>query len=173
MSSSSTSMGHAKSTNSTSSSQDETLRLHNRDAWLRWKIKCMCDRCRGCFFRARRITMSHLSMYGEWDQEKDPVIFSTLFAQILLVYVASSPFKINLIFFIEQDAVPHPQMVPPGRREAAKRRREEAESSRRVQTDDDDSSPHQMPHQVLEEEILDNMVHDLFSLEVRGEGASR
>ena len=99
MSSSSSSMEHAESTNITSSSEDETLRLHNRDAWLRRKIKCMCDRCRGCFYRARRITMSHLSRYGEWDKEKNPVIFITLFAQILLVYIASLP--LNKISFFD------------------------------------------------------------------------
>ena len=56
------------SSSSSSSGEDETMRHRDRDVWLAQRIKCTCNRCQGCIVRARRITLNHISMYGEWIQ---------------------------------------------------------------------------------------------------------
>ena len=128
--------GMNSSSTSSSVEDDESLRVYNRQKWLDQKINCMCDRCRGRIKRARRITLQHITRYKEWDPLVDK-------------------------------AHPHPQMVTASRRDTAKRGRSEAESSA-ARTHVDDmydgySSASPLPHEVVEEEALDDMVRDFFA----------
>ena len=44
------------------------MRHRDCDVWLAQRIKCTCNRRQGCIVQARRITLNHISMYGEWIQ---------------------------------------------------------------------------------------------------------
>ena len=70
---------------------------------------------------------------------------------------------------MKQDAVPHPNMVPYAQREHAKRRRDDAGASGSIVRDEwerDDNSP--TSHEVVEEEVFDDMVQNLFRDDHKG-----
>ena len=73
------------------------------------------------------------------------------------------------ILRLKQNAVPHPNMVPYARREHAKRRRDDARASGSIVRDEwerDDNSP--TPHEVVEEEVFDDMVRNIFRDDHKG-----